>query len=164
MKGQTEGDVIVLVEWRREDIYMYIRGSQVWCRACRGVFWWCACVTVFLARGFRVFRSDFLRVLISRALVGRPWSSLYLNLLQQLANLLAQRLLVLDLPLGHPLPKPLEDLSRDAFGLAFFLLETGDDAAQDLGDGGRFERSREEGGDKFDLFGKGRTVRVVGGI
>jgi hypothetical protein len=82
----------------------------------------------------------------------RPWSSLYLNLLQQLANLLAQCLLILDLPLGHPLPEPLEDLSGDALGLAFFFLETGDDATQDLGDGGRFECTGKERGDEVDLF------------
>jgi hypothetical protein len=112
----------------------------------------CACVTMCLARGSRVFRSDFLRVPISTALAGRPWSSLYLNLLQQLANLLAQCLLILDLPLGHPLPEPLEDLSGDALGLAFFFLETGDDATQDLGDGGRFECTGKERGDEVDLF------------
>jgi hypothetical protein len=28
-QGETEGDVIVLVEWRREDIYMYIRGMML---------------------------------------------------------------------------------------------------------------------------------------
>lgn len=124
----------------------------------------CAYVTVFLARGSRVFRSDFLRGPISTALAVRPWSSLYLNLLQQLANLLAQRLLVLDLPLGHPLPKPLEDLSGDALGLAFFLLETGDDPTQYLGDGRRFECTGKEGGDELDLFGEGLAVGVVGGV
>ena len=87
--------------------------------------------------------------------------SLELNLFQQLSNLLAQRLLVLDLPLGDPFPEPLEDLAGDALGLTFFLFQPTDDPAQDLGDGRRFERAWEKGRDVLDLVGQGRSVRMI---
>ena len=60
--------------------------------------------------------------------------SLDLKLLQQLANLLAQRFLILDLSLRYGLPELLQNLARNSFTLPLFFFETRYDARQDLGD------------------------------